>query len=491
MAASRPNILLFINDQQRRDTLGFRRETACRTPNMDRMAREGVSFDQAMTTAPLCTPARASLFTGLYPHQTGMALNPEGAAGREADHDSGREPRLQAPVFMQHLREAGYRCYYSGKWHLDYQALQESTDEIAGFADGPPRVGAQYSAWCKEQGIPDGILHHPIPDNLYRSKRYPNMTVPKTGVHPFRKGQDFDAWIVDHTLRLLGSRDRKHPFFLVCSVVGPHPPLVVPKEYYDMYDPSAISEPTNFSPGSEEPGFLRDSYFRLLRNDWGTSWGAWQKSVAVYWAYVTYIDELYGKVLESLEQEELLDDTLVIMVTDHGVMNGQHGLHNMMCPYEEAVRVPFLMRLPGLIPTGWRCPAPVSLVDLAPTVLSSAGISPPADLPGINLLELVNNPPSSLLQRDVFSEYCLDKSWDWHKVRDWRLIVRGPWKFVFHDGGEEELYNLEEDPWEMENQAGVPWLQPLVKELRKALLDWMVRTRDPLTERARPRLDSR
>lgn len=458
---------------------------------MDRMAREGVSFDQAMSTAPLCTPARASLFTGLYPHQTGMALNPEGAAGREADHHSRREPRLQAPVFMQHLREAGYGCYHSGKWHLDYQALQESIDEIAGFADGPPRVGAQYSAWCKEQGIPDGILHHPIPGNPYRSKRYPNMTVPKTGVHPFRKGQDFDAWIVDHTLRLLESRDRKHPFFLVCSVVGPHPPLVVPKEYYDMYDPSAISEPANFSPGSGEPGFLRDSYFRLLRNDWGTSWDAWQKSVAVYWAYVTYIDELYGKVLARLEQEEVLDDTLVIMVTDHGVMNGQHGLHNMMCPYEEAVRVPFLMRLPGLIPTGWRCPAPVSLVDLAPTVLSSAGISPPADLPGINLLELVNNPPSSLLQRDVFCEYCLDKSWDWHKVRDWRLIVRGPWKFVFHDGGEEELYNLEEDPWEMENQAGAPSLQPLVKELREALLDWMVRTRDPLTGQARPWLDSR
>jgi arylsulfatase A-like enzyme len=491
MAASRPNILLFINDQQRRDTLGFRRETACRTPNMHRIAREGVSFDQAMTTAPLCTPARASMFTGLYPHQTGMALNPEGAAGRETDHHGGREPQLRAPVFMQHLREAGYRCYYSGKWHLDYHALQESTDEVAGFADGPPRVGAQYSAWCKEQGIPDGIFHHPIPGNPYRSKRYPNMTVPKTGVHPFRKGQDFDAWIVDHTLRLLESRDRKHPFFLVCSVVGPHPPLVVPKEYYDMYDPGAISEPTNFSPGSGEPGFLRDSYFRLLRNDWGTSWDAWQKSVAVYWAYVTYIDELYGKVLESLEQEELLDDTLVIMVTDHGVMNGQHGLHNMMCPYEEAVRVPFLMRLPGLIPMGWRCPAPVSLVDLAPTVLSSAGISTPADLPGINLLELAGNPPSRLLQRDVFCEYCLDKSWDWHKVRDWRLIVRGPWKFVFHDGGEEELYNLEEDPWEMESQAGIPLLQPLVKELRKALLDWMVRTRDPLTEQARPWLDSR
>jgi choline-sulfatase len=267
--------------------------------------------------------------------------------------------------------------------------------------------------------------------------------------------------------------------------------LVVPKEYYDMYDPTSIPEPANFQPSSWEPGFLKDSYFRLLRNDWGTNWDAWQKSVAVYWAYVTYIDELYGLVLERLEQEELLNDTLIIMVTDHGVMNGQHGLHNMMCPYEEAVRVPFFMRLPGLVPAGLRCTAPVSLVDLAPTVLSIAGISPPADLPGINLLELVNNPPPSLLQRDVFSEFCLDESWDWHKGRDWRLVVRGPWKFVFHDGGEQELYNLEEDAWETENQAGAPSSQPLVEELREALLDWMVRTGDPLTERSRPWLDSR
>jgi arylsulfatase A-like enzyme len=213
--------------------------------------------------------------------------------------------------------------------------------------------------------------------------------------------------------------------------------------------------------------------------------------VGVYWAYVTYIDELYGKVLERLEQEELLNDTLVIMVTDHGVMNGQHGLHNMMCPYEEAVRVPFLMRLPGLVPAGWRCQASVSLVDMVPTILSIAGISPPADLPGLNLLELINDPPSNLLQRAVFSEFCLDESWDWHKGRDWRLVVREPWKFVFHDGGEQELYNLEEDPWEMENQAGAPSLQPLVEELREALLDWMVRTDDPLTELTRPWLDSR
>jgi arylsulfatase A-like enzyme len=491
MAASRPNILLFINDQQRRDTLGFRGETACRTPNMDRMAQEGVSFDQAMTTAPLCTPARASMFTGLYPHQTGMALNPEGAAGREAEPHDGHEQSLQEPIFMQQLRSAGYRCYYSGKWHLGYRALWESVDKIAGYADGPPRVGAQYSAWCHEQGIPDGVLHHPIQDNPYRSSRYPNMTIPKTGVHPLRKGQDFDAWIVNHTLDLLESRDPGHPFFLVCSLVGPHPPLVVPKEYYNLYDPAKIPEPINFNPGPGEPEFLEASYFRAIRNDWGTTWDAWQQSIAVYWAYITYIDELYGKVLERLEQERLLDETLIVMITDHGVMNGQHGLHNMMCSYEEAVRVPFLMRLPAVVPPGWRCAAPVSHIDLAPTILSVAEISPPTKLPGINLLELTGGPPANLPQRDIFSEYCLDESWDWHKVRDWRLMVRGPWKFVFHDGGEEEFYNLEEDPWEMENQAGTPSLQPLVKELREALLDWMVRTRDPLTERARPWLDSR
>ena len=491
MRNSKPNILLFISDQQRRDTLGFRGETACSTPNMDRMAHEGVSFDHAITTAPLCTPARASMFTGLYPHQTGMALNPEGMAGREADHDSNRKPRLQAPVLMQYLREAGYRCYYSGKWHLDYQTLQESTDEIAGFADGPPRVGAQYSAWCKQRGIPDGILHHPIPGNPYRSKRYPNMTIPKTGMHPLRKGQDFDAWIVDHALRLLEARDRQYPFFLVCSVAGPHPPLVVPKEYYDMYDPSAIPEPANFSPGSGEPGFLRDSYFRLLRNDWGTSWNAWQKSVAVYWAYVTYVDELYGKVLNWLEREELLDGTLVIMTSDHGEMMGQHGLWQKMCPYEEAVRVPFLMRLPGIIRANQRCIAPVSHIDIAPTILSAAEVSPPAATLGVNLLELTDDPVPSLIHRDVFSQYILHEDWEWHRVRDWRLVVHGTWKFVFHDGGAEELYNVEEDPREMENQAGAPLLQPLVKELREALLDWMVHTGDPLTDRARPWLDSR
>ena len=136
------------------------------------------------------------------------------------------------------------------------------------------------------------------------------MTVPRTGILDIPADKEHNRWILGHGFEMFGLRDPDRPFFLVISLEGPHPPLVVPEPWYHLYDPEAIPEPENWNPGPGEPGFLEGSYYRRLRNEWGEDFSAWRKSIAVYWGYATYIDALFGQFVQRLEECDLLDDTL-------------------------------------------------------------------------------------------------------------------------------------------------------------------------------------
>ena len=478
--SSQPNIVVLISDNQRLDTLGILGHTPCRTPTWDRIGREGAIFENLRSTSPLCSPARASIFTGFQPHQAGMPHLPYGHSDTKTDELAMME--ITKTPSSKYLRDKGYQCLYAGKWHLGERNISKWFDWTA----ATDQDNRDYSEYCKEQGIPNGrVFHDPQRDKPFRSKHYPRMSVPHTAVLDIPEDKEFNRWVLDNALTGLAAREPDKPFFMVVGTEGPHPPLMVPEKYYNMYDPDSVPEPPNWNPSPAEPSFLSSSYYRKLRHEWGDDFAAWRKSVATYWGYVTYIDSLFGEFIAKLEEEGVLDNTIVMMISDHGEMMGQHGLWQKFCPYEEAIRVPWVIRWPGRIKAGTRCKMDVSHVDVGATLLAAAGIeTEPLGLEGENLLPYITGQREEPDQRDCFTQYNLGPDFEsWHGVQNWRAIVRRPWKYVLHQNGEAELYNIVQDPYEMDNEAGLPDTQELEDSLREALLQWSRKTGDPFAEK--------
>jgi arylsulfatase A-like enzyme len=475
-----PNILMLIADNQRLDTLGVVNRTPCRTPTWDRIAADGVLFDHMRTTSPVCSPARASMFTGLQPQQAGMP-----SIGFDyAEHDDGsggeQAPSLRVAPFSQRLRDAGYEALYTGKWHLGEHNICQWFDATS----ATNQAFADYTQWCRLHGLPDGYIFHDAQRaRPYRSKHYPHMSIPRTGVLDVPDDKEQNFWILGHAIEQLENRRTDRPLFMTLSFEGPHPPMVVPRKYHDMYDPAALERPANFGPMAGEPSFLADSYYRRQFQEMGDDFDAWRKSIAVYHGYATYIDELLGRFIGRCEEIGLLENTLLIVLSDHGEMLGQHGLNQKMSPYEENLLVPCVMRWPGVIEPGTRCGMDTSLVDIAPTVLAAAGLEPAHAVEGENLLDFVQGARLEPAARDCFAVWNRTPfERTWHGVEDWRLLCRRPWKYTLHANGEVELFNLADDPHEMTNRAGHTDTAPVEADLRRGLLAWCRRTRDPFAE---------
>lgn len=481
-----PNILLILTDQQRVDTLGYRGETPCRTPNIDRIAREGIAFDRAICASPLCSPARAALFTAQYPHQIDMMTN----------HNT-----LQAPPHLTDaLKAKGYSTAYAGKVHLQppdkpanifrSKEEEEARYRLEGFQFDDTLQDrvidrwfertagenvADYGEWCEQRGLANGF---PYADERLRTHRQPAMSTPATAVMELDAQDTIDGWITNFALQFLADRPKDRPFFHVCSYVGPHPPFKVPEPYYSMYDLADIPEPPNFHPAPNKPRANSTSFYHQLWLDHGDDWEAWKKSMAVYWGYCTLIDDQVGMLLAALEADGVLDDTLVIFASDHGEMLGSHGLWHKMMPYEEAVRVPLALRLPGTIPAGVRSNAVISLIDIAPTILSICGAELPAEYLGRDLSPAFVD--GQEFQNDPYRFFEHKPLGEWHQTVEFRGVVDDRYKYVFNLGDLDELYDLQSDPYELDNRIDTPDYVVVQKRLKQRLLCWMRETDDPL-----------
>ncbi len=479
-----PNIIVVLTDNQRLDTISMLGRTACQTPTWDRIARAGAFCDNVRTTSPICSPARASIFTGYQPQQAGMPTI--GFLYNKLDGGTGALS-INKPPIAHHLRQAGYDTSFTGKWHLGPDNAEQYHDRTAATAHD----NHDYTQWCLDQGIPDGfVFHDPKRSAPYRSKLEPHMSVPQPGVLDIPEDKEHNRWTLEQATADLDQRDASKPLYSVLSFEGPHPPLIVPQHYYDMYDPASIPEPDNWAMNDACPNFLPDSYFARVRNAWGRDFDAWRKSIAVYWGYVTYIDHLIQEYLDACAARGLLDNALVVLLSDHGEMLGQHGLWQKMCPYDEALRVPMAMSWPGVIDPNTRLSMDASLIDVTPTLLAAAGIDPaPLQMEGTNLLphltgstsESKLEPTSEAEPRDIFCQYNKAPAQEaWQGVENWRCIKRGPWKYVYHADGQVELFKLDRDPGERHNLAG----QPATKNTQQMLADrldaWGQRTGDPL-----------
>ncbi|MCL4541002.1 MAG: sulfatase-like hydrolase/transferase, partial [Chloroflexi bacterium] len=309
----RANILLIVTDQQRSDTLGCYGAPTCRTPHLDALAERGVRFSHAYTATLPCSPARASLFTGLYPHKHGVAVN-------------GAMLNPDAPNLATELGRAGYNLGYAGKWHVDQVRVPSDygfhTKDFPGygypasgivkglrFGSAASRATRHYAQYLHEQGhAPPTVLEACYGDN---------PGVQSQEMYALQSGgidTNFESMVSEETIRLLRhmkvERERSGaPFFIWANFWGPHTPCLLPEPYYSMYDPHMIPEEPSFGERWERKPFVQQLYERY----WGLSsggWPSWRRIVARYWGYVTMLDDLIGRILTELRTLGLEEQTL-------------------------------------------------------------------------------------------------------------------------------------------------------------------------------------
>jgi len=445
----KPNLLFLFTDEQRADTMAAYGNRRIRTPHLDALARDSTVFERAYVTQPVCTPSRSSIMTGLYPHTSGCTANniplPE-----------------SVPTLVELLDDREYTCGYHGKWHLGDEIFpQHGFADWISIEDGYRkyyRPNQDRSAHCS-------YYHWLLAQGFTPSSGEPDFAAFGRGESarfpaPYSK-PDFLARTASRFIR----ENRDRPFALFVNYLEPHMPFFGP--YDDMYAPDAIDLPANFDtpPHPDEPlkcRLLRERYAKGFGEQELATEAGWRRLIANYWGLVSLVDESVGRILASLTDCGLDNNTIVVFTSDHGDMMGSHRLLAKTVMYEEAVRVPLLMRAPGL--GAARVEAPVSQIDLVPTLLDLMG-RPPADgLPGRSLrpvLERREGPAEDHVfiewnGRDGEEQYRRQSDYNADAARIAGSPVRSVvspdgWKLNLSVADKSELYNLNDDPLERTN----------------------------------------
>ena len=456
---NRPNILLFIPDGMQADVA--RPESDCRTPNFDRLARGGVRFTRAHTSLPTCSPARAGLMTGLLPHNHGVL---------QVEHcvdDDQCVLRAEHPHWAQRLTEAGYRTGYFGKWHI------ERTNRLEDFGwqtNGCDKAAALRSVGEGKEGS----------ESLITDDDFARYTTGPEGYNPVlhygvtrlpTEKRGFAQTVRNAQAFLADALAQDAPWACCVSFSEPNTPVVAGREAFEQYDVDAIELPANLRDefvGS--PGLYRRQREIL---DAMTD-REWCELRAVYFALVTEIDGQFGKLMDQLEQAGALEDTIVIVTSDHGRYVGAHGFDNHnFGAFEEAYNIPLIMGGPGTA-RGAETDALVSLHDLCPTLVELAAARP-IDVPDSRSFAPVLTDPEGRAGNfdTAFAEFHGTRF-----VMTQRVLWEGDWKFVFNGFDYDELYNLREDPHELSNLAQDPGHADRVRHMMTQVWAYLRRTND-------------
>lgn len=446
----KPNIVVVQADQMAAQALGAYGDAAARTPHIDSLAGDAAVFDRAYCTTPLCAPSRASMMTGLMPSELGC-------------HDNGDDFPASMPTLAHHLRRAGYHTALIGRMHFigpdQHHGFEErlTTDVYPADMDMVPD-------WAR--AMDERLQWYHDADAVFTA-----------GVSTATVQQDFDDEVGFHTLRHLNDRVRANqtegeaiPFLMVTSFIHPHDPYEPPLEHWDRFAEGGIPDPRH--PEVPDPG--QDPHSHRLRTMSGfdrrdPTLEETRRARRSYYAAVSYIDDHVGRIRARLDELGLLEDTVIIVTSDHGDMLGEKGLWFKMSPYEQSSRVPLIIHGPDhLVPKG-RYANPVSLLDLMPTLLELAGAPHPEIEPGggLSLLESARRESAGLAgpqDRDVVIEYLAEGT-----LRPQLTLVRGRYKFIVCPGDRDQLFDLAVDPDELDNIASAPESAELVRTLRHAL----------------------
>lgn len=462
--SDRPNVLLILTDQQRFDTVGACGSPICRTPNIDALARSGVTCTKAYTPIALCSPARASLFTGVLPHRHGLIRN-AGVLPKSA-----RSIPKSIPTLAERLRPAEYACYLEGKWHAgDEPSFERGFDgpDFPGY--GTPMQSTHYAEHLTRFGLKRPTVE-PLGVGWWHNFALAGrMTGPvEASVPGFLAQRTIDR------LEHCAADDR--PFLLATCFWGPHAPYLPSEPFASLYDPSDIPPWGNFDDRYDGKPGLYARYREAFLGQGGAarSWEDCAQWAALYFGFVTQIDSQIGRILDTLAQLGLDQNTVVIFSSDHGDLTGAHGgLHDKSAMMvEELYHVPLIVRWPGGVRSGSEFTAPVSTIDIPATVVAAAGLDG-AGLDGRDLLAQCTGavPPRP---------YVTASTWGNHFAYESRMITDGRWKYIFHPADCDELYDLASDPWEMRNAVGDASARDELARLRGCLIQWCEEAGDPL-----------
>jgi choline-sulfatase len=438
------NVLVIMSDEHSNNTMGCMGHTIVKTPNLDQLAEEGAVFTNAYTNCPVCTPARASFLAGRYVHELGTWDNSTPYDGQLKD-------------LPQHLAEHGQAMYSFGK--LDLHPEGEYEGLIATYPGH--RNIVDIGAFFRETGEAK-----PKVEERYQ----------KIGI---REGINKDQTILAETVQWLKQRsgeqqkDPDKPWFLYVGFLNPHFPFYVKQEHWDYYDKLVREVPTELKrPFTElnEPLNALRHYFRSDLVDENTI----RRMHVGYYALTNELDDNVGTILQTLKEEGMYDDTLIIYTSDHGEQLGRHGLWFKCCMYEETANIPLIMKGPSVTRQS-TVMHPVSLVDIYPTVCDALGVTVPQDVPGRSLLKLAAGLTDEERNDFVFSEY------HGHGIPVGMYMIRWKqWKYVYYTGGyAPQLFDVEQDPEEMTNLADASEQPSNIKEVLQECHSRLLQLCDP------------
>ena len=473
--AAPANVLFLMADQFRHDALSCAGNPVVETPNLDRLAAEGVRFTDAVCTSPLCGPSRASLLTGQYAHG-------HRCWGNFEIKDAGGLPE-SAQTWDETLAGNGYHVEYHGKWHTGAANRSCYHDGLPYYLDSyhkyleeqyPGRKKAEgeavdrYTKWPYRPFPVDKMMADAIRRKL--SMAHHN----EAGENTVPASKSLTAWTAGGVVRFLQSRP-KQPFSITCSILHPHAPLVASPPYTTMYDAAKMPMPRVLDDEFTPPE--KRSIPKVLT----LTPGGLGSYIALYYGLVREVDDWVGRILTALDGAGLASNTLVVFLADHGEMLGEHSRVSKMIPYEASLRVPLLMRLPGRIPKGRKLNAPAAAADVAPTILDYCNLPVPREMHGRSLRTAIETgKPHS---PGAFSELLRPEARE--EQRMWRTPE---WKLSFV-GGKPYLYHLAEDPHETRNLLNAKhrrerWVTEAGR-LRAAMLGRLEETRNPEVDRIR------
>ena len=479
-----PNILVAMADQHRAGLTrrtGFAFDTM---PVLDRLAASGVAFDRAYTTAPLCVPARVSLLTGRWPHAHRVRQN---SAGRFAQFDKD---------LFQTTKDAGYRTALVGKNHSHVTPGQVDFFRPYSHLDGwmpdpaPPEF-AQFNDWMKH-------LNHGVGD----------------GPTPFSVEAQFPHRIVSNAIEFIGNTPAQ-PFAMWVSFPEPHNPYQVPKPYFDMFPPASLSPRAVGPEGLKDKSFKWQWLRKLEESSYPGYDNNWRRTRSNYLGMLRLIDDQIGRLIQHLEKTRMLENTIVVYLTDHGDFFCDYGLNRKGVELPEAlISIPMVWSGPG-IRAQTNHPAFVSTADIFPTLCEAIGVPMPRGVQGRSLWPLLKGDPYPKEEfESIYSEVgfgglnytakdeipanfgrpigapgsipSFDELNPVTQSGNMKMVRMGEWKLIFDMMGNAQLYNLEKDPYELKNLWGAASASVMQTRMTAELLKWTIRTQDDLPEAAYP-----
>ncbi len=442
----RPNVLVFFTDQQRGDTIGALGNPVIRTPNIDRLVREGTAFRRAYTASPVCVSARCSTIYGQYPMHTGC-------------YDNTIMPQDERTSYMGALTEAGYRTHGIGKCHFT-----PVRDALRGFQTRErqeelvrdPDTDDDFLPWLRANGFDHLTDPHGVRGEMYYVPQPAQMPAK---YHPTQ-------WIGDRAVSFVTDSERnQQPWYLFTSFIHPHPPFAPPAPWHKLYRAPLMPLPK--VPPNHEALQLHINRIqnRYKYRDQGIDQNLMRNMKAHYYACVSFIDYQVGRVLDALEETGQLDNTLIMYLSDHGEYLGDYECFGKRGMHDSASRVPMIARMPGLFEAGAVVDEPTSLVDVAPTILAATGAR--IDDHALDGIDLTTVAAGKADRPGVLSQFNDGPNAVY-------MLVTKRWKYIYSAPDDRELlFDAVEDAGETRNKAHAPFIHNVTKSLRRQLVDML------------------